>query len=91
LGPADVLHGLYQTISPLLEIDPCFNSMLREKTAEALVRAPARLWELDLDAFSEDDIHASESTVDSTIGMISPPFIDANEDLFDEFLFSSSA
>ena len=91
MGPADVLHGLYQTISPLLEIDPCFNSMLREKTAEALVKAPARIWELGLDACSEDDIQAGDVTVDSDIGMISPPFINPNDDLFDGFLFSSSA
>jgi hypothetical protein len=34
---------LYQKILPFLEHDPMLNSILRAKTAEALVMAPARL------------------------------------------------
>ena len=66
--------------------------MLRQKTAEALVRAPPRLWELDLDVCLDDGIKVSEDTVISDIGTISPPrLIDENEDLLDDSLFSSSA
>jgi hypothetical protein len=60
LGPADFLHGLYQTISPLLELDYLFNSMLREKTA-GVVRAPTRFWMLDSGTDSEED-ESSETT-----------------------------
>ncbi|KAF4258734.1 hypothetical protein KXV68_007174 [Aspergillus fumigatus] len=42
-GPPDFLHALYQKILPFLEHDPMLNSILRAKTAEALVMAPARL------------------------------------------------
>jgi hypothetical protein len=43
LGPPDFLHALYQKIVPFLEQDAMLNSILRAKTAEALVAAPARL------------------------------------------------
>ncbi|GAQ07099.1 hypothetical protein ALT_4420 [Aspergillus lentulus] len=43
VGPQDFLHALYQKILPFLEHDPMLNSILRAKTAEALVMAPARL------------------------------------------------
>ncbi|KAJ5452816.1 hypothetical protein N7445_000999 [Penicillium cf. griseofulvum] len=43
LGPQDFLHALYQKIVPFLEQDAMLNSILRAKTAEALVAAPARL------------------------------------------------
>ncbi|KAJ6188380.1 hypothetical protein N7519_003288 [Penicillium mononematosum] len=43
LGPHDFLHALYQKIVPFLEQDTALNSILRAKTAEALVAAPARL------------------------------------------------
>lgn len=49
LGPQEFLHGLYQKLSPFLEQDPTLNSILRQKTAEALLRAPSRLWTLDID------------------------------------------
>ncbi|RHZ50908.1 putative C6 transcription factor [Aspergillus thermomutatus] len=42
-GPQDLLHALYQKILPFLEQDPVLKSILRAKTAEALVMAPARL------------------------------------------------
>jgi hypothetical protein len=57
----DFLHGLYQRISPLLELDPCFNSVLREKTAEALVREPTRFWDFGFDEVSEDEVAGSQS------------------------------
>ncbi|XHG08304.1 hypothetical protein AWENTII_011411 [Aspergillus wentii] len=40
LGPSDFLHALYQKILPFLEQDPMLKSILRAKTAEALVKAP---------------------------------------------------
>ena len=43
LGPQDFLHALYQKIDPFLEQDTLLKSILRAKTAEALVAAPARL------------------------------------------------
>ncbi|KAJ5164170.1 uncharacterized protein N7500_006000 [Penicillium coprophilum] len=43
LGPQDFLHALYQKIVPFLEQDTMLKSILRGKTAEALVTAPARL------------------------------------------------
>ncbi|KAI2686111.1 hypothetical protein CBS147333_4610 [Penicillium roqueforti] len=43
LGPQDFLHALYQKIDPFLEQDTMLKSILRAKTAEALVAAPARL------------------------------------------------
>lgn len=43
LGPQDFLHALYQKLSPFLEQDEVLNSILRIKTAEVLVMAPARL------------------------------------------------
>ncbi|KAJ9273351.1 hypothetical protein DTO212C5_425 [Paecilomyces variotii] len=50
LGPLEFLHGLYQKLSPFLEQDPILNSILRQKTAEALLRAPSRLWTLDIES-----------------------------------------
>lgn len=47
LGPPDILHGIYQYISPMLELDGVCDSMLRQKTAEVLVRAPTRFWQLE--------------------------------------------
>lgn len=43
LGPQDFLHALYQKIDPFLDQDNMMKSMLRAKTAEALITAPARL------------------------------------------------
>ncbi|KAJ5513529.1 hypothetical protein N7463_003081 [Penicillium fimorum] len=43
LGPQDFLHALYQKIVPFLEQDTMLKSIIRAKTAEALVAAPARL------------------------------------------------
>lgn len=37
------MHALYQKLSPFLEQDEVLNSILRHKTAEVLVMAPARL------------------------------------------------
>lgn len=37
------MHALYQKLSPFLEQDEVLNSILRNKTAEVLVMAPARL------------------------------------------------
>lgn len=41
--PQDFLHALYQKLLPFLEQDPMLKALLRAKTAEALVKAPARL------------------------------------------------
>lgn len=54
LGPPDFLHGLYQFISPMLELDGVCNSMLRQKTAEVLVRTPTRFWQLESGALSKN-------------------------------------
>ncbi|GFG26942.1 maltose fermentation regulatory protein MAL13 [Aspergillus udagawae] len=43
VGPQDFLHALYQKILPFLEHDLMLKTILRAKTAEALVMAPARL------------------------------------------------
>jgi hypothetical protein len=43
LGPQDFLHALYQKILPFLDQDDMLKSILRAKTAEALITAPARL------------------------------------------------
>ena len=52
LRPEDYLHALYQKLLPFLEQDPMLKSILRAKTAEALVLAPARLpefsWQEDM-------------------------------------------
>lgn len=81
LGPVDYLHGLYQTVSPLLELDPCFNSVLREKTAEALIRAPTRFWDLGFDEISEDeDSEFGDATTQGGFGEGSPPLTAQNDD-----------
>jgi hypothetical protein len=49
LGPQDFLHALYQKLSPFLEQDEVLNTILRTKTAEVLVMAPARLLTTQLD------------------------------------------
>ncbi|PLB55605.1 hypothetical protein P170DRAFT_433115 [Aspergillus steynii IBT 23096] len=51
LRPEDYLHALYQKLLPFLDQDPMLKSILRAKTAEALVLAPARLPEI---AWQED-------------------------------------
>ncbi|KAJ5168829.1 uncharacterized protein N7482_004423 [Penicillium canariense] len=43
LGPPDFLHALYQKLLPFLAQDPMLDSILRSKTAEILIMAPARL------------------------------------------------
>ncbi|KAI9046332.1 putative C6 transcription factor [Aspergillus affinis] len=52
LRPEDYLHALYQKLLPFLDQDPMLKSILRAKTAEALVLAPARLpefsWQEDM-------------------------------------------
>ncbi|KAJ5595170.1 uncharacterized protein N7459_001378 [Penicillium hispanicum] len=48
LGPHDFLHGLYQKLIPFLEQDTGLKSILRTKTAEILVMAPARLLTLQI-------------------------------------------
>lgn len=41
-GPQDLLHALYQKLLPFLEQEQMLKSILHFKTAEALVKAPAR-------------------------------------------------
>lgn len=55
-GPYDFLHGIYTKILPFLRSDDALNSILREKTAEALLRAPSRLRTLSLPDLWEDDM-----------------------------------
>ncbi|CZR69006.1 related to C6 transcription factor [Phialocephala subalpina] len=55
LGPQDFLHGLYQFISPMLELDGACDSMLRQKTAEVLVRTPTRFWQLESGTMSDNE------------------------------------
>lgn len=43
LRSQDFLHALYQRLVPFLDQDPLLKSILHTKTAEALVKAPARL------------------------------------------------
>ncbi|KAE8440638.1 hypothetical protein EG329_007004 [Mollisiaceae sp. DMI_Dod_QoI] len=64
LGPPDYLHGLYQFISPMLELDGVFDSMLRQKTAEILLRAPTRFWQLDHSTSSEN-----EGAIENVVGI----------------------
>ncbi|RAL16291.1 putative C6 transcription factor [Aspergillus homomorphus CBS 101889] len=47
--PQDFLHALYQKLLPFLQHDPMLKSLLRAKTAEALVNAPALLLGLGCD------------------------------------------
>ncbi|KAJ5646633.1 hypothetical protein N7490_003005 [Penicillium lividum] len=49
LGPQDFLHALYQKLLPFLEQDAILKSILRGKTAEVLVMAPARLLARQID------------------------------------------
>jgi hypothetical protein len=60
LGPQDFLHALYQKITPFLDQDEMLKSILRAKTAEALVTAPARL--LTVEA-SVVDLHSRHEPV----------------------------
>lgn len=46
LRPEDYLHALYQKLLPFLDRDPMLKSILRTKTAEALLLAPARIPEI---------------------------------------------
>ncbi|KUJ09907.1 uncharacterized protein LY89DRAFT_597187 [Mollisia scopiformis] len=64
LGPPDFLHGLYDFISPMLELDGVFDSMLRQKTAEVLVRAPTKFWMLNGSMPIEDAV--ASGVADST-------------------------
>ncbi|KAJ6028625.1 hypothetical protein N7540_004201 [Penicillium herquei] len=54
LAPQDFLHALYQKLLPFLEQDPILKSILRNKTAEVLVTAPARLLTRKIDDHSLD-------------------------------------
>ncbi|OJJ77807.1 hypothetical protein ASPBRDRAFT_112642 [Aspergillus brasiliensis CBS 101740] len=68
LGPHDFLHALYQKLLPFLEQDLVLKSILHSKTAEALVKAPARLLSLNYDPWpfddDEDKIYTTEEHVD---------------------------
>ncbi|KAJ5267163.1 hypothetical protein N7478_009971 [Penicillium angulare] len=52
LGSQDFLHALYQKMLPFLEQDNVLKTILRNKTAEALITAPARLLPREIDHFS---------------------------------------
>jgi len=59
MSSKDFLHALYQKLSPFLEQDPTLNSILRAKTAEALIIAPARLFIME--PFSPHDENSTLS------------------------------
>ncbi|CRG84103.1 putative sucrose utilization protein SUC1 [Talaromyces islandicus] len=46
-GPYELLHALYQKLHPFLYLDQTLDSILREKTGQAFLCAPSRLWNLD--------------------------------------------
>lgn len=54
LGPRDFLHALYQKLIPFLGQDAVLNSILRNKTAEVLVMAPARLLTMEIGGAGTD-------------------------------------
>ncbi|KAH8704973.1 hypothetical protein BGW36DRAFT_286595 [Talaromyces proteolyticus] len=47
-GPYEFLHALYQKIHPFIYLDTTLDTILREKTAQALLRAPSHFWNLSL-------------------------------------------
>ncbi|KAJ5548134.1 hypothetical protein N7513_005368 [Penicillium frequentans] len=59
LGPQDFLHALYQKLLPFLEQDTILKSILRGKTAEVLVMAPARLLTRQVDEHQQDHEYCS--------------------------------
>ncbi|GAQ42282.1 hypothetical protein AtubIFM55763_003521 [Aspergillus tubingensis] len=69
MRPHDFLHALYQKLLPFLEQDFMLKSILHSKTAEALVKAPARLLRLNYDPWSfdndTDDAYNTGEEVDS--------------------------
>ncbi|PWY68938.1 C6 transcription factor [Aspergillus sclerotioniger CBS 115572] len=90
LGPQDFLHALYQKLLPFLEQDPMLKSILHTKTADALVKAPARLLSMEHDHWSIDDEdidHPVEAHLDSPEQNVDPQWI-LYEDQFDECIVS---
>ncbi|PYH91416.1 C6 transcription factor [Aspergillus ellipticus CBS 707.79] len=79
LGPQDFLHALYQKLLPFLEQDPMFKSILHAKTAEALAKAPARLFSIDHDEglfVSEENIeYPAEEQPDPPEQYVDPPWV----------------
>ena len=69
MRPHDFLYALYQKLLPFLEQDFMLKSILHSKTAEALVKAPARLLRLNYDPWSfdndTDDAYNTGEEVDS--------------------------
>jgi hypothetical protein len=64
-GPYDFLHGIYMKIVPFLHSDDALNSILRQKTAETLLRAPSRLRTLSVPYLWEDDLPAQTDPITS--------------------------
>ncbi|PYI12710.1 C6 transcription factor [Aspergillus sclerotiicarbonarius CBS 121057] len=87
LGPQDFLHALYQKLLPFLEQDPMLKSILHTKTADALVKAPARLLSMDYDHWTidvdENIDHSVEAYSDSPEQYVDPQWI-LYEDQSDE-------
>lgn len=81
-GPQDLLHALYQKLLPFLEQDQMLKSILHFKTAEALVKAPARILHFDanerrfVEEQSNDDIDecldCADSVRSSILGLPGP-------------------
>lgn len=61
-GPHEFLHGLYQKLQPFLIQDHTLDSILREKTAQALLSVPSRLWNLSLEQPTELDTVSTMNT-----------------------------
>lgn len=64
--------------------------MLRKKTAETLVRAPTRLWDLGFNELSEDGDEESqlgEANAHGDFGLLGQHFNGGNEDLVDDLTF----
>lgn len=64
-GPYDLLHGIYMKILPFLHSDVALNSILRQKTAETLSRAPSGLRTLSLPCLLEDDMKTQTDPITS--------------------------
>ncbi|KAJ5634557.1 hypothetical protein N7528_002399 [Penicillium herquei] len=85
LAPQDFLHALYQKLLPFLEQDSILKSILRNKTAEVLVSAPARLLTRKIDDHNLDwnilQQVADENQNELTLQMTDPIFEIINEEL----------
>lgn len=78
------MHALYQKLLPFLEQDEVLNSILRNKTAEVLVMAPARLLtrQLGNNGFEWQKLGKGRSRINEQQQLeVNPLFGDLNEQL----------